>query len=177
MQARGPLMVEHRTIEEMIAVIAGELDDADAGRTNDPHFVDAVVDFFRVYADRTHHGKEEDLFFRGLEKKSLSVADRQLMAELVADHVLARQVTSALVDANARYRDGDKGAVTTIREKLRILADFYPVHIEKEDSVFFPASRSYMTEEEEQVMLSDFREFDRKMIHERYRAVIKELRR
>ena len=27
-------------------------------------FVDAVVDFIRVYADRTYHGREEDILFR-----------------------------------------------------------------------------------------------------------------
>jgi len=40
-------------------------------KTN-PLFIDIAVDFIRMYADRTHHGKEEDILFRDLEKKSLS---------------------------------------------------------------------------------------------------------
>jgi hemerythrin-like domain-containing protein len=53
--------------------------------------------------------------------------------------------------------------------------EFYPKHIEKEDKVFFPASRAYMTDEEDQTMLAEFMEFDRKMIHEKYNAVVQSL--
>jgi len=30
----------------------------------------ATVDFFRTYADSTHHGKEEDILYRDLIKKA-----------------------------------------------------------------------------------------------------------
>ena len=53
MQARGPLMVEHRLIERMIAVIKGALAEIESKRETDPVFVDAAVDFIRLYADRT----------------------------------------------------------------------------------------------------------------------------
>ena len=32
----------------------------------DPVFIDTAVDFIRTYADRCHHGKEEDLLFKAL---------------------------------------------------------------------------------------------------------------
>jgi hemerythrin-like domain-containing protein len=53
--------------------------------------------------------------------------------------------------------------------------DFYPKHIEKEDKVFFPASRAYFSDEEDQAMLAEFREFDWKMIHEKYQSVVEAL--
>ena len=40
--------------------------------------------------------------------------------------------------------------------------------------VFFTASRAYFAEEEDKTMLAEFWEFDRKMIHEKYTAVVKE---
>lgn len=42
--------------------------------------------------------------------------------------------------------------------------------------MFFPASRAYLSEEEEQAMLKEFWEFDRKMIHEKYETLVQELR-
>lgn len=50
-------------------------------------------------------------------------------------------------------------------------------HIEKEDKIFFPTSRNYFTEEEDQAMLARFWEFDRKMIHDKYKSVVEELER
>ncbi|MBP8303617.1 MAG: hemerythrin domain-containing protein [Phycisphaerae bacterium] len=172
MQARGLLMVEHRLIERMIAVIHRELGRMESENKVDPLFVDTAVDFVRTYADRTHHGKEEDILFRDLNKKDLSPHDRQVMGELIEEHSLGRTTTQALVDANARYRNGDGSALADITARLRTLAEFYPKHIEKEDKVFFPASRAYFTDEEDQAMLAEFWEFDRKMIHEKYKAVV-----
>jgi hemerythrin-like domain-containing protein len=172
MQARGPLMIEHRLIERMIAVIRNALAQTGSTHTVDPLFVDSAADFIRTYADRTHHGKEEDILFRDLKKRPLSVADQRVMEELIEEHVFGRQTTRALVEANGRYRNGDESALEDIANRLRTLVEFYPKHIEKEDKIFFPAARAYFTDAEEQAMLSEFWEFDRKMIHEKYERLV-----
>ena len=172
MQARGPLMIEHRLIERMLSVIKDVLTEIKSKNKVDPVFVDIAVDFIRVYADRTHHGKEEDILFRELNNKSLSTKDRQAMNELIEDHVFGRQTTKALVDANTRYRNGNEASLAEITDKLQTLIEFYPKHIQKEDKVFFSAFRNYFTDAEDQAMLEEFWEFDRKMIHEKYKSVV-----
>ena len=173
MQARGPLLVEHRLIESVIAAIQRQLERAAHTQSVDPYFVDAAVDFIRVYADRTRHGKEEDILFRELRKKNMSADHQRLMNELIEEHVFGRQTTKALVEANTRYRKGDASALTEVTAGLETLVSFYPKHIKKEDVMFFPAGLAYFTESEDQAMLAEFWEFDRKMIHEKYRAVAK----
>ncbi len=177
MQARGPLMIEHRLIERMLSLIQDTLTQIKSTHRVDPLFVDAALDFIRMYADRTHHGKEEDILFRDLRQRSLSDEDRQIMDELIEEHLFARQTTKELVEANTRYRNGDASALADIVARLRTLVEFYPKHIEKEDRVFFPAARAYFTEEEDQALLAEFREFDRKMIHEKYQLLIEGLKR
>jgi hemerythrin-like domain-containing protein len=56
-----------------------------------------------------------------------------------------------------------------------MLLDFYPRHIEKEDRVFFPACRAYFSEAEERAMLEEFRDFDQKMIHRKYKSLVDDL--
>jgi hemerythrin-like domain-containing protein len=175
MQARGPLMIEHRLIERMISLIKDALVQIESTHKVDPLFVDTAVDFIRMYADRTHHGKEEDILFRELSKRPLSGEDQRVMKELIDEHVFARQTTKALVEANTRYRNGEESALADIAGRLRTLVEFYPKHIEKEDKIFFPASRAYFTDEEDQALLMEFWKFDRKMIHEKYKAVIEGL--
>ena len=172
MQARGPLMIEHRLIERMLSIIKESLAKIEAAHEIDPVFVDIAVDFIRIYADRTHHGKEEDILFHEMNNKPLTTEDQQVMKELVEEHLVGRQTTKALVDANTRYRNGDEAALTDIVANLRILTEFYPRHIEKEDKVFFPSARKYFTEEEDQAMLAKFYEFDGRMIHEKYTSVV-----
>jgi hemerythrin-like domain-containing protein len=176
MQARGPLMIEHRLIERMIAKIQDMLAQVKRTQKIDPLFVDIAVDFIRTYADRTHHGKEEDILFRELKNKELSDVDRKVMDELIEEHIYGRKTTKALVEANTRYRrNGDPSALGDIATCLRTLVEFYPKHIEKEDKIFFPASRAYFSEAEDQKMLAEFLDFDQKMIHEKYKSVVDDL--
>jgi hemerythrin-like domain-containing protein len=175
MQARALLMIEHRLIERMISIIKDTLSQIESTREVDPVFVDIAVDFMRTYADRTHHGKEEDILFRDLSKRAMSAEDQQVMKELIAEHVYGRQTTRALVEANTRYRKGAKSALADIAGKFRTFVEFYPKHIQKEDKVFFPASMAYFTVEEDQSLLAEFREFDRKMIHAKYRSLVEGL--
>jgi hemerythrin-like domain-containing protein len=147
----------------MIAIIQDALERVDKSQAIDPLFVDKAVDFIRIYADRTHHGKEEDILFGDLNDKNLSDEDRRIMNELIEEHAFGRNNTKALVEANTRYRIGDTSALEDIMSCLRTLVDIYPKHIEKEDKVFFPASRTYFSEAEDQAMLAEFYEFDRKM--------------
>ena len=175
MQSRGPLMIEHRLIERMITLIDQKLKLIETTNQVDPFFIDTVVDFIRIYADRTHHGKEEDILFRELSKKQMSDQDIQIMDELIDEHVLGRKTTKELVEANVKYRSGENSALTVIVSKLRKLVNFYPKHIEKEDKIFFPAYMKYLSDEEDRLMLKEFWEFDREMIHEKYKFVLQKL--
>lgn len=172
MQARGPLMIEHRLIERMIAVTELELARIRRSGKTDPLLIDTTVDFIRVYADRTHHGKEEEIFFRDLAKKPLSEADRRMLDELIGEHIFGRKITQELVEANNRYRNGDDASLQVIASRLQTLVTFYPEHIEKEDKVFFPAATRHLSVAEQKAMLEAFWTFDRKMIHEKYRMVV-----
>jgi hemerythrin-like domain-containing protein len=168
-------MIEHRLIERMITLIGAELARIGATGEADAEFIDTATDFIRVYADRTHHGKEEDILFHELEARALRDEHRRLMDELVQEHVYGRKTTRALMRANRRYARGETEALGEVREVLEALTTFYPRHIEKEDKVFFPAAMDYLTDEEQQAMLEDFRDFDAGMIHERYRRVVEQL--
>lgn len=172
----GPLMVEHRTIEKMIALLEVEADRLAGGGTVDPVRLDTAVDFIRTYADRTHHGKEEDILFRDLAKKDLSAQDQRVMQELINEHAYARQLVRNLVEAKERYLAGNASAIETIVEQLRALADLYPPHIEKEDKRFFLAAIKYLSRSEQDAMLDEMYEFDQKMIHEKYKAVVEQFR-
>ena len=175
MKPRGPLMIEHRLIEKMLAVVRDQLSIIDEEKAVDPVFIDTAVDFIRTYADRTHHGKEEEILFRDLAAKSMKPDDQKAMKELVEEHEYARQVVAELVQAKEDYIEGRQRALETIKQKLNTLVEFYPDHITKEDKVFFPNAETYLNQEEQEGMLQEFWEFDRMMIHEKYKSVVDRL--
>ena len=74
----GPLMIEHRLIERMISVMQSELQRIEKCKKADSVFIETSVDFIKTYADRCHHGKEEDILFRELKGKNVSDEHKQI---------------------------------------------------------------------------------------------------
>ena len=171
MKPIGPLMREHRLIEKMLQLFEGEIRVINENKKVDIVFIDQAVDFIRTYADRTHHGKEEDILFRELREKQLSPEHEKIMAELIDEHKYARQVVGKLVQAKDDYLHGINTSEVII-SALKELSEFYPKHIEKEDKRFFYPCLDYFTKEEQDKMLSEFWEFDRNMIHEKYQKLV-----
>lgn len=171
----GPLMEEHRLIEKLMphlraAVEAGRRD----GRV-DPRFVDLALDFIRTYADRCHHGKEEDILFKALDGKPLTAAHRATMDELLEEHRRGRRWVRELAEASNAYKGGESGALAVILDRLGLLSVFYPAHIRKEDEAFFLPVMDYLSDREKAAMIEAEHEFDRKFIHELYREKIDSL--
>ncbi len=176
MMPAGPLMKEHRLIERMIEVMAKRLENIRKEGKADPCFIDTAVDFIRTYADRCHHGKEEEILFKGLAKKKLSDEHRRIMNELIEEHKMGRNNVKKLKAAKEAYVQGDKDALKDIMENMEILTQFYPRHIEKEDKHFFIPSMDYFTQKERDAMLDEMGEFDKDMIHEKYAKVVEDVK-
>lgn len=175
MKPIGPLMIEHRLIERMVRLLDGALQTMQTAAEANTGLIRTGVDFFRIYADRTHHGKEEDILFAGLRDKALSDEEAEMMQQLIREHIWARQAVGKLAAANDRYVKGDVAALHTMTYELGKIVQFYPAHIQKEDKHFFIPVMDYFTPAEQQTMLERFWEFDRAMIHEKYRKVVEEL--
>jgi len=168
----GPLMIEHRLIERMLKLI--DLEIINISKTNEINisFIEAAIDFIKTYADRCHHGKEEDILFRELKNKDISSVHKKILDELIQEHVYARENTKILADAKNKFLNGDKEAVVTVSTQLNKLVEFYPKHIAKEDKNFFIPCMQYFTRKEQDDMLGEFWEFDKKLIHEKYRKSV-----
>ncbi len=171
----APLMLEHRLIERMIKAIKLNIQRMDETGNVEPGFVDLTIDFIMTYADRCHHGKEEYILVRVLSEKDMSQSDRRTMEELSDEHAWSRTVANRLVQARNRIpASGDAGAAE-IRSVMNELVTFYPAHIEKEDRHFFIPCMEYLTAHEQDDMFEAFAEFDRKVIHERYRSLVERI--
>jgi len=168
----GPLMTEHRLIERMAGLLDKEAENVEREKRVDVVFIDRAVDFFRTYADRTHHGKEEDILFRELEGKNLSEEHGRIMLELVEEHKYARRRVGMLVEAREAYLAGDHAATGEIHAIVRELVGFYAAHIMKEDKHFFIPVMKYFDRAEQDTMIEEFNAFDREMIHEKYRTLV-----
>jgi len=173
MNTIGILATEHRLIERMVKLLKAELEREKTKRVANTVFLRDAVDFFRNYADKLHHGKEEDILFFELAKKPMSGEHRQMMKQLIAEHKIARENVKGLLDAAERHERGNGIAIDDMASCASRLVLLYPPHIEMEDRRFFVPVMKYFTADEQGKMLSACNEFDGKMaIEAKYRAII-----
>ncbi|MFA5114804.1 MAG: hemerythrin domain-containing protein [Candidatus Omnitrophota bacterium] len=168
----GPLMIEHRLIERMVALLREENARIAGGAALDLGFIALAVDFFRFYADRCHHGKEEDFLFKDLQSKQLSEEHKKTLAALLEDHARARGMVAKIEAARLGYLQNKPGSIEDIKDSLDRLVQLYAGHIQKEDKQFFIPSMDYFTKEERDKMLAKFREFDAELIHGKYNKLV-----
>jgi len=171
----GPLMIEHRLIERMVSLLKKEAEKREAKDEMNINFIGIAVDFFRFYADRCHHGKEEDILFRDLQAKPLSPEHKKMIEGLLQDHVHARELVGKLDNGRLRYLQKDTNAAKDIQECLKKLIDLYTVHIQKEDKQFFIPAMVYFNKKEQDTMLCEFGEFDKMLIHEKYKKLVEQI--
>jgi len=175
MQPIGPLMHEHRDIERIIVLLQQEYGFIASGKEPELGRIDELCTLMREFADRCHHGKEEDILFRELEKKDLSPEHKRIIDELKAEHVDAREMLQGLLAAKEEFQKGNHRAVVAIQAQLEKITGLYPDHIRKEDKDFFHPCMEYFDKEEMDAMLAEFEAFEKRMDHDDYLARIKAL--
>ena len=166
------LITEHRLIIYTVGVLKKEQQKIVASAKVDPNFIVAALDFFRTYADRYHHGKEEGILFNSLFKRKLSEADAKMMRELIMEHAAARKTVTRLESLKTSYLGGTVESLGGTLESLNTLIELYLRHIEKEDKHFFIPVMQYFTEKEQQEMLQKFLEYNQDFTDNHYKQII-----
>jgi hemerythrin-like domain-containing protein len=173
----GLLMAEHRLIERLVSVVIKQSDRIQQDKLADIEFVDNCIDFIETYADMCHHGKEEKILFRELKTKKLSDKHDKILSELIIDHNTVRELAQKLLDVRNSYFNSASEAekqiyAFEIYENLKQLTGLYPAHIKKEEMKLFNECMSYFTDAERSKISGEFLEFDRDLIHKKYKELV-----
>ena len=68
----APLMIEHSLMDRMIALLKKVADRMEHDKNIHAEFLDTAIDFINTYIDRFHHGKEEDILIKELDRKRVA---------------------------------------------------------------------------------------------------------
>ena len=155
MTATEILSEEHRVIEQVLTALEKMADRYEAAKRVDVAEAQEVIDFFRNFADRCHHSKEEARLFPLLEQHGFS-PESGPTAVMRLEHDQGRAHVKSMADAVARTERGDKAAWTDFiahaREYVALLRD----HIQKEDHCLFAMANASLSDADQERLLADF---------------------
>ena len=159
MKAKKPtelLEEEHRIIMKVVDAMAGMAGALEDGKQVAVHTLQAAVTFMRTYADKCHHGKEEDFLFPLLEARGVPATGCPLGA-LLHEHQTGRLLVVNLEEATQAYAIEDSHETRIkLAMVLRQLMKLYPEHIRKEDYLAFPMTNKVLSTEDQQSLRQRF---------------------
>jgi hemerythrin-like domain-containing protein len=155
MDPKDTLREEHGTVMKMLAVLqkffAKSMDLKD-GQVKD---LETLIEFFEIYVDRYHHGKEEQVLFPALSLARIPNID-SLIKSLVEDHYQARkemgQMKSHAVAIHS-YSGVDRNEFTEAAQRY---IELVRRHIRKENSELLPLIEEGLSETERLQMARRF---------------------
>jgi len=178
--ATEELMTEHRVIERMLAVLDAAGGRLEAGERVRPDLFREAVDFVRNFADRCHHGKEEDNLFPRLEELGVPREGGPL-GVMLFEHDEGRAFIGAIADTVDAYERGDEAAAHTIARNARGYVGLLRGHIEKEERVLFPMADEVLSADDQRSLEESFERIETEVmgagVHERYHRMLDELER
>ncbi len=176
--ATQELRDEHEGIKVAIAVLDRLADDLEAGRTVEADDLDGLVDFIKTFADRCHHGKEEDLLFPALEKVGIP-REGGPIGVMLTEHKCGREFVRGMADALPGIREGDPDARKAFASAAHGYVQLLTEHIEKENNILFCMAEQHLCEDEHARLTTEFERVEQERIgpgvHERYHALLDRL--
>jgi hemerythrin-like domain-containing protein len=166
MKALNILTHEHMIIQKMLNNLEHLSNNLNE---NQLKFFDEIIDFFKTFTDKTHHGKEEAVLFEKLKKKNIDDDLKKIMNELIEEHKISRNYVKDLKIKS------DLKNINEIKFLLSKMIKFLKKHIEKENEIFFPKSFDYFSEKEKEEILELFLNVDKDVLNEKYLSLVEAL--
>lgn len=178
MKPTEELVLEHNAIKRMPRILEEMASRLEAGRAVEASDLEASVDFIRGFADRCHHGKEEDLLFGAMEEAGIP-REGGPIGVMLHEHTLGRNYVMGMAEAIAAFKAGEHTAAARIAQNARAYASLLSQHIYKEDNILYPMAERVLSAQKQAELLEGFKQVERERVgpgqHEAYHALIERL--
>jgi hemerythrin-like domain-containing protein len=172
------LMEEHRVIEQVLATLERMADLAETQGTLNPDHARDAVEFFRNFADRCHHGKEETHLFTMMEARGFP-REGGPTGVMLHEHEQGRAHVRNMAEMIAAAATGEEGALQRWAQHARAYIGLLSQHIQKEDHCLFAMADQTLTAEDQTELAERFEHVEHEHMglgtHERYLKIANDL--
>ena len=144
-QTMEMLQTEHRIMSELLDLLERQVDLFEEGGEVDYDLLGEIIDYFRSYTDLYHHSKE-DLVFESLIKRDPEAA--VTMGDLEAAHDKVNDYLNRFTRAVVNVLLGKNVARSAFIAIARDFLDGERRHMTLEETIFFPAAKKALTDED-----------------------------
>ena len=159
------LKEEHEGILLMLNILGKASEKLERKEKVDVTHLGQMVEFFKIFADRCHHGKEEGLLFPEMEKAGIA-KEHGPIGVMLAEHVQGRGFIQGMSEALTGMKKGDPMAQRHWIQNARGYISLLTQHIQKENNVLFPMGDRVLEKKIQDRLMEEFEELEREKIGE-----------
>jgi len=146
------LMREHRIIERGLNLLEEVALRMDRGERVDLGVIKTLLRFFKEFADKCHHGKEEEHLFPLLESKGIP-REGGPIGVMLLEHQLGRGYIRAMEEAlEMEGEEARRAFIDNALDYVTLLRE----HIFKEDNVLFSMAQAVISSEDNRKLVEEF---------------------
>ncbi|MCH7819575.1 MAG: hemerythrin domain-containing protein [Candidatus Marinimicrobia bacterium] len=172
------LIKEHDAILVMLKILEKVCLRLDVGERVEETDLENIVEFFKEFADKCHHRKEEDLLFPALEEYGIPNEGGPI-GVMLSEHVIGRDNVKEMSNSINDYKEGKEYSSKEFAGYARNYIALLTEHIDKENNILFVMADTRIPEERQQSLLLEFERAEEEKIgpgvHEKYHRLLDEL--
>jgi hemerythrin-like domain-containing protein len=177
MKAIDQLKNEHEGIKIVFRVLREMCESLKLNQSLDTDHFGGILEFFEIFVDKCHHGKEEDLLFPAMEQAGIP---RQGPIEaMLAEHTTGRGHIKAIRRKFARFQSGDTAVSEALADECEQYILLMLNHIYKENNILYPMGETRFSQEVDDKLFQDFDTLETERIgtgkHEAFHQMIDQL--
>jgi hemerythrin-like domain-containing protein len=171
-------MGEHELILQALEALEKKLHAVQEPSAADRAYFEKAVEFLRGFADKCHHGKEEELLFARMAERGFPTQGGPI-AVMLSEHQAGRGFIRGMAEAAAGI-GMDPKAGDELRNNGHGYIQLLRSHIAKENQVLFPMADRVLGPEDQHDLQHAFEQFERDEtgagVHARMLGLLEELR-
>lgn len=172
MKAIEELKKEHEKIKLMLKVLDKICQKLRKKEKVDFSDFERILKFIKNFADKCHHGKEEDLLFKELEKAGVPKEGGPI-GVMLSEHDLGRNYVKEF-EGRIKEKNSEK-IIENAQNYIKLLTQ----HIEKEDNILYPMADKILSENKDKELIEGFEKIEIERIgeggHKRLLGILKSL--
>lgn len=177
MKATQQLRDEHEGVKIMLSTLEQVCQQWEAtGNLNREHF-EGILEFLKIFVDKCHHGKEEELLFPALV--AAGVPEDGPIAVMLHEHEMGRNYVKAISIAFPGYMTGEISSSKDVLQNAHGYISLLRDHIGKENNVLFVMADSLLSEQSQDELFEGFEKIEEDRIgvakHEEFHGLLKKL--
>ena len=179
MKPTDQLKQEHRAIKLMLDIMEKVCQKIDSGEKANTGHLDSIIEFLKVFADKCHHGKEEDLLFPAMVEAGIP-GEGGPIGVMLQEHVMGRGFIGGMSESLARYKEGESDAASVFSENAKNYISLLRPHIDKEDNILYMIADAHLSDQKQEELIVAFNSVEEEKIgkgkHEEFHRLLDDLK-